>query len=260
MSKGDAPLAQANVASYDVIKLSAEVTIYKLPYHDDVSKAKKFDFRVIYIDKEKAYYFCAVDLAHALRYAKPHSKQHGNFKRSNPGLDEYHTKTLVKDWHKPNGLRCYDIEGLELCLQTCSKSTQVERFVTQFSQRYKLLRDLDIGRRKYKHKVRSEDIWLSAIESATYRFASQRQYPIASNRYRLDLYFPKQRVVVECDEGGHSGYNKDDEATRTTATEKELGKGVTWVRFNPNDVAGTSVERVIGNVLHALYTAVKWSS
>ncbi len=49
--------------------------------------------------------------------------------------------------------------------------------------------------------------------------------------YRIDLYLLGPKIAVECDENGHSGYNKNQEAGRESFIQQALG--CSFVRFNP---------------------------
>lgn len=57
----------------------------------------------------------------------------------------------------------------------------------------------------------------------------QRQYRIGN--YRVDLCFPDHKLVVECDEDGHSDRDVDFEKARENYIKS---KGYQVVRFNPN--------------------------
>lgn len=57
------------------------------------------------------------------------------------------------------------------------------------------------------------------------------EFPIG--RYRVDLYFPHERVAVECDGYGHSSYNDEYEAKRQAFIERTLG--CRFYRFNPDE-------------------------
>lgn len=50
--------------------------------------------------------------------------------------------------------------------------------------------------------------------------------------FRIDLYFPDQKIALECDEHGHLNYNADDEIQRQAFIEAQLT--CTFVRYNPH--------------------------
>ena len=59
---------------------------------------------------------------------------------------------------------------------------------------------------------------------------TKRQYTI--NNYRVDLYFPKYKLVIECDENNH----EDRDIVYEEIREKYiLSLNNTIIRFNPND-------------------------
>jgi hypothetical protein len=49
--------------------------------------------------------------------------------------------------------------------------------------------------------------------------------------YRIDLWFPKLRIAVECDEHKHEGYDSDSERIRTYDIKEKLG--CTFFRYDP---------------------------
>jgi len=57
----------------------------------------------------------------------------------------------------------------------------------------------------------------------------RRQYPIGT--YRMDLYFPAYRLVVECDEHNHADRDPEYEKTRE---EYILAQGNQLIRYHPN--------------------------
>lgn len=63
---------------------------------------------------------------------------------------------------------------------------------------------------------------------------TKRQYGFnnKSKIYRVDLFFPKYKLVIECDENNHSDRNICDEKEREDYI---LSLNNTIIRFNPND-------------------------
>jgi very-short-patch-repair endonuclease len=53
------------------------------------------------------------------------------------------------------------------------------------------------------------------------------------DEYRVDLYFPSYKLIVECDEDDHRDRNADDERIRE---EKLVLMGNTMIRFNPSEI------------------------
>jgi very-short-patch-repair endonuclease/prophage antirepressor-like protein len=83
----------------------------------------------------------------------------------------------------------------------------------------------------------------------TYAFKIEEmipQYPVGP--YRLDLYFPKYKLINECDEFGHNNRNPALERERMDFINKELGiTDANWIRFNPN-AKYFDVAKVIGQI------------
>ncbi|MBD2161371.1 DUF559 domain-containing protein [Limnothrix sp. FACHB-1083] len=73
------------------------------------------------------------------------------------------------------------------------------------------------------------------------------QFPILS--YRIDLYFPRGRVAVECDENGHRGKHRADAVRQREITE---ALHCSFIRFNP-DAHDFNVGRVIHDIREALF-------
>lgn len=55
------------------------------------------------------------------------------------------------------------------------------------------------------------------------------QYPV--KEYRIDMYFPKYNIAVECNENGHRAYCKENENTRHDVISKYLQ--CQWVQYDP---------------------------
>ena len=68
--------------------------------------------------------------------------------------------------------------------------------------------------------------------------------------YFIDLYFPNQRIAVECDEKGHQEYDQADEMIRQQRIEEVLG--CQFVRFNPDDPT-FEVGDVINQIMILMY-------
>jgi very-short-patch-repair endonuclease len=85
---------------------------------------------------------------------------------------------------------------------------------------------------------------LSVIIAAFSHLKSISQYQVG--RFRIDLYFPEQRLAVECDENNHncSQYASDD--ARQKFIESVLG--CRFVRFNP-DEPGFNIGSVINQIM-----------
>ena len=73
-----------------------------------------------------------------------------------------------------------------------------------------------------------------------------RQYYIGL--YRVDLYFSKYKIVVECDEFGHNDRDPNYELKREQYL---ISLGNTIIRYNPNesDFNLSNVLRKINNII-----------
>ncbi|KAK9831271.1 hypothetical protein WJX74_010051 [Apatococcus lobatus] len=67
--------------------------------------------------------------------------------------------------------------------------------------------------------------------------------------YRIDLYLAGPKIAVECDENGHSGYDKMAEATREAFVKETLG--CSFARFNPH-APGFEVMDAVAAVVKAM--------
>ncbi len=85
------------------------------------------------------------------------------------------------------------------------------------------------------------------LARALRQFNCVQQY--RTGKYRLDIYFPRERVAVECDEHGHIGYNQDKEKERHAAITSQLS--CTWIRYDPYD-SSFDIFDLINEVLEAL--------
>jgi very-short-patch-repair endonuclease len=58
-------------------------------------------------------------------------------------------------------------------------------------------------------------------------------HEFAIGSYRIDMYIPRFKIAVECDEFDHKQYNRIDEECRERFISTQLN--CTWVRFDPYD-------------------------
>ena len=77
-------------------------------------------------------------------------------------------------------------------------------------------------------------------------YESKRQYSIG--KYRVDLYFPKNKLVIECDENNHNDRNPIKEKERYNYI---ISKEYQIIRFNPN-LRDFDISNVIRVILQAL--------
>lgn len=77
---------------------------------------------------------------------------------------------------------------------------------------------------------------LSHIATAFKSEKFEDQYKVG--KYYLDMYFTDYKLVIECDENGHSDRKPDDERTRMEFVNKELElTDYNWIRYNPDEYA-----------------------
>lgn len=100
-------------------------------------------------------------------------------------------------------------------------------------------------------KSRDEDEYIHLIQTAFKLFHSEREVRVGE--YRCDLLFPKHKLIVECDEYGHRGYNKELEARREVYLK---GRGYNVIRFNP-DGDDFYIGDTLGSILEFLMSADK---
>ena len=73
------------------------------------------------------------------------------------------------------------------------------------------------------------------------------QYTV--DNYRIDLYFPKHKLAVECDEFDHADRDIEYEVRRQKYIEEELG--CTFIRYNP-DAKRFDLFEVINRIIRAI--------
>lgn len=95
--------------------------------------------------------------------------------------------------------------------------------------------------------ITKEQITIGQIKKAFKNVRALQQYRVA--QYRVDLYFPDYRIAVECDEGGHRSYTREEEVKRQKYIEENLD--CIFVRYNPDDPAFN-----IGDVIHQIIALV----
>ena len=67
------------------------------------------------------------------------------------------------------------------------------------------------------------------LQTAFGHHPSVQQFRVGS--YCIDLYFPAQKVAIECDEHSHAHYDQTAEAARQQFIQQQLG--CSFVRFDP---------------------------
>ena len=67
--------------------------------------------------------------------------------------------------------------------------------------------------------------------------------------YRIDLYFPKYKIAVECDEHGHADRETTKERKRQDFITEQLG--CRWIRFDPH-VQGFCILHIANRIMRLL--------
>lgn len=98
-----------------------------------------------------------------------------------------------------------------------------------------------------RHYTESEV--LGPVTTALGHLGPLQQFSVGS--YRIDLYFPKHRLAVECDEHGHMHYDATKEAARQQFIESQLN--CKFHRFDPY-AEGFCVYNLISQLVQLLYS------
>jgi very-short-patch-repair endonuclease len=77
-----------------------------------------------------------------------------------------------------------------------------------------------------------------------------RQYSFG--KYKVDLFFPQHKLVVECDENNHNDRDQQNEKERE---EYILSLGNTMIRFNPNE-PNFDLSNVLSKINRVIHMAV----
>jgi len=87
---------------------------------------------------------------------------------------------------------------------------------------------------------------LSALTNTFKTEKFEDQFKIG--RYYLDLYFTDYKIVVECDENGHSDRKPGDERERMNYVNEKLEiTDLNWIRYNPDD-KDFDISKVMGQI------------
>jgi len=91
---------------------------------------------------------------------------------------------------------------------------------------------------------------LETIDNIKRVFCGEKMYSSYKvDKYTVDLYFKHYKIVVECDEHNHNGYNKEKEDTRTKYIKEKLG--CKFIRYNP-DAKDFNIFDVINEILYEI--------
>lgn len=88
-------------------------------------------------------------------------------------------------------------------------------------------------------------------------FSSEKmEYQKKCGKYKIDLYFTKYKIAIECDEDGHNRYNEECEIERQNFIEEKLE--CSFLRFNPN-AKDFNLYSMLGNISHKIIETIKCS-
>ncbi|MDE5108750.1 MAG: DUF559 domain-containing protein [Trichodesmium sp. St17_bin3_1_1] len=93
---------------------------------------------------------------------------------------------------------------------------------------------------------------LETISRAFHNEKSIREYSIG--KYRIDLYFPKYKLAVECDENNHQNYEILNEKLRELYIQEQLK--CTFLRFNPDEPEfniGEPINKILSHIVNYSY-------
>lgn len=130
-------------------------------------------------------------------------------------------------------------EGLKKCLGRCRKVD--ETLIKELCEAFNI--KTDIIRVERVETAYLQDI-IDALPSS---IESIKEFKIGT--YRIDLYIPKYKIAIECDEYNHKSYEPSKEMEREKFIKEQLG--CEFVRFNPN-VKGFRVVNVIRDILNKI--------
>jgi len=160
-------------------------------------------------------------------------------------------KFLPKEWIykksiKTNGgyqsLLTITYNGLKHLLYRCRKANCLD-----------IIEELTIKIQCYKTNENNhilipykEANFIGIISKAFQKNNPKINFPIGD--YFVDLYFPKEKIAVECDENGHISYKNDikrEDFIRQTLS-------CSFIRFNPDEI-GFNIGNVISLIIEKIY-------
>ena len=94
---------------------------------------------------------------------------------------------------------------------------------------------------------KKETFYIKTIQLCFNHIISYTEYMIGI--YRVDLLFPKEKLVIECDEFNHTKYNKENEVERERYIRDE---GYDFVRFNP-DETDFNIGKIVNQIMKKIY-------
>ena len=105
--------------------------------------------------------------------------------------------------------------------------------------------DIKIIGHKY---VRKEAGTICTLQKVFEGISMKRQFSIGS--HRIDLYFPKHKLTIECDEHNHKDRDIDYEIIRQKFIEDQLN--CKFIRYNP-DAKDFVIESVLNKIFQYIY-------
>jgi very-short-patch-repair endonuclease len=100
-------------------------------------------------------------------------------------------------------------------------------------------------------EITKEQITIGQIRRAFIHLRMEQQFKVG--RYYIDLYFPDNKIAVECDEEGHRNQHKyPQEAERKRQSYIEERLKCTFVRYNP-DAPNFNICDVIYQIIILVY-------
>ena len=98
------------------------------------------------------------------------------------------------------------------------------------------------------HYSSKEQETIGVLKQAFSHIEQESQFAIG--HYRIDLYLPKQKIAVECDENGHADRDPMAERERETYIKNHLD--CRFLRFNP-DIKNFNIYTVIQKLMMMIY-------
>ena len=183
---------------------------------------------------EKKTMLSMYDLLRGIGIANGH-KQH--VQRYAAGEEGYVSILLTKVWSPETKTFATHKSGRATPCITLDKA---KRFIAHFTPKSKLpaedleamLDKLQISNQLIldaKKKVVDEKNIVKLLRKAL-PFEAVPQFAIGPF-YRIDLYLPKHKIAIECDEFRHEAYDRRKDETRERFISDQLG--CRWVRFDP---------------------------
>ena len=178
------------------------------------------------------------DVAAILGYSRPRDAIHDNIlpEHKRPLNSLLPTAPLNGNERRATYINVSGLRTLIACSQRPNKEPFIEFCREQFG----------IGCHVVT-RLRKEQEYIGYIIKVFEHKGPRTQFPV--ERYRIDLYFPAERVAVECDEYGHRDRCPVQEATREQFIAARLG--CRFVRFNP-DAPAFCVFDTIREIMQAL--------